>query len=218
MAEICDRQGLVADAADLWRRFLRVATADLDSADRLRPPFRRYQEAWVGYFHRAFGQMGLKGDGRDAALYLKRRMAEASAFPETLPAIEALRPHYRLALLSNADDDFLLACLERNRLHFDPIVSSEEAGAIKPHPAIFERLTREMGLKPEQILYVGDNPWPDVLGGRQAGLRVAWVNRYRLRRPRQVPPPDIKVTSLAELVPFLAPDGADAVGANAKTA
>src|SRR3990172_6483272 len=60
---------------------------------------------------------------------------------------------------------------------------SEKAGAIKPDPAIFHYLTARLGLSPAEVLSVGDNPVPDVLGPRQAGLRVAWGNRAGVRRP-----------------------------------
>ncbi len=202
MAEICDRQGLDTDAADLWRRFLRAALV-FRSENHRQPVYRRYDEAWAIQFQHVFRRLKLPGDAWAAALHLKEKLATATAFPEAFPAIDALRPRYRLALLSNADDDFLLACLERNRLAFDTVVTSEQAGAIKPDPAIFRHLARRLDLPPEHILYVGDNPVPDVLGARQAGLPVAWVNRLGARRPRRVPPPDLKVRSLAELVSLL---------------
>jgi len=203
MAEICDRQGLEADAADVWRRFLRAARS-LRAENTHLPLYRRYDEAWALQFERVFRQLRLKGDGWDAALYLKSKLANALAFPEARPVINALRPHYRLAVLSNADDDFLLPCLENNNLQFDIIVSSERAAAIKPDPAIFQHLALALELDdPQRILYVGDNPIPDLLGARQAGLQMAWVNRYGYRRPTKVPPPDIKVRSLSELVPIL---------------
>src|SRR4030065_505377 len=44
---------------------------------------------------------------------------------------------YRLVILSNADDDFLFPCLERNGLDFEVIVTSERVGFYKPHEAIF---------------------------------------------------------------------------------
>ncbi len=52
---------------------------------------------------------------------------------------------------------------------------------------------------------MGDNPVPDVLGPVRAGMKCAWVNRNGLRRPRKVPPPDIRVRSLSELLPILLP-------------
>ena len=202
-AEICALQGLEADAADLWRRFLRAALHFRSENHRV-PLYRRYDEAWAVQFQRVFKRLGLRGDADAGASYLREKLASAAAFPEVYPVLSALRPRYRLAVLSNADDDFLTAALQRNSLHFDTVVSSEEAGAIKPDPAIFHHLARRLELQPGQILYVGDNPIPDVLGPRQAGLKVAWVNRVRARRPNRVPPPDIRVRNLTELLPALA--------------
>ncbi len=204
MAEIADRQGLQADAADLWRRFLRAALA-FRSENHHQPVYRRYDEAWAIQFERVFRRLRLPGDPWDAARFLKQKLAAAPAFDEAYPVIEALRPHYRLALLSNADDDFLTACLERNGLQFDTVVTSEQARAIKPDPAIFLHLARRLDLPPGQVLYAGDNPIPDVLGPHQAGMRVAWVNRHGIRRPRRVPPPDLRVRSLSELAAILVP-------------
>ncbi len=206
-AEICAQQGLDADAADLWRRFLRAAL-HFRSENHHAPVYRRYDEAWAVQFERVFRQLGLTGDAWAAAEFLREKLASAAAFPEVYPVLEALRPRYRLAVLSNADDDFLTAALARNNLRFDTVVTSEQAGAIKPDPAIFHHLTARLGLPPEQVLYAGDNPVPDVLGPRQAGLRVAWVNRAGLRRPRRVPPPDIRVRDLTELAGALLGEGA----------
>jgi 2-haloalkanoic acid dehalogenase type II len=210
-AEICALQRLDADAADLWRRFLRAAL-HFRSENHHAPVYRRYDEAWAFQFERVFKQLGLRGDPRAAAEYLREKLATADAFPEVYPVLEALRPRYRLAVLSNADDDFLTAALQRNDLHFDTVVTSEQAGAIKPDPAIFHYLTARLGLQPEQVLYVGDNPIPDVLGPRQAGLRVAWVNRAGVRRPRRVPPPDIRVRNLTKLAAVLVPDASLVAG------
>ncbi len=204
MAEICAQQGLEADAADIWRRFLRAALA-FRSENHHEPVYRRYDEAWAIQFERVFKQTRLPGDAWAAANHLKSRLAAAPAFDEAYPVIEAIQPHYRIALLSNADDDFLHECLERNGLHFDIVVTSEQAGAIKPDAAIFHYLAERLELPPEQVLYAGDNPVPDVLGPLRAGMVAAWVNRGGLRRPRKVPPPHVRVRSLRELQAVLVP-------------
>jgi FMN phosphatase YigB (HAD superfamily) len=110
-----------------------------------------------------------------------------------------------VALLSNADDDFLGECLDRNGLRFDTVVTSEQAEAIKPNPAIFAYLARKMDVAPENVLYAGDNPIPDVLGPHRAGMVSAWVNRNGARKPRNVPQPDVRVRSLEELAGLLVP-------------
>ena len=110
-----------------------------------------------------------------------------------------------MALLSNADDDFLTECLARNGLQFDTVVTSERAKAIKPNPAIFRYLARELDVPITNIIYVGDNPVPDVLGPVRAGMKCAWVNRNGMRKPRNIPQPDVRVRSLEELVGLLVP-------------
>jgi 2-haloalkanoic acid dehalogenase type II len=205
MAEICAAQGLEADAAELWRRFLRASYL-MRSEHHNDPVYKRYDQAWADQFEYVFKRLRLKGDHWAAARQFKAALAGASAFPDAGPAIDALRPHYRLALLSNADDDFLRECLARNNLHFDTIATSEQAKAIKPNPAIFEYLSRKLGVAPGNVLYVGDNPIPDVLGPVRAGMKCAWVNRNGMRKPRNVPHPDVRVRSLEELLPLLLPE------------
>jgi HAD superfamily hydrolase (TIGR01509 family) len=55
---------------------------------------------------------------------------------------------------------------------FDTIVTSARAGAAKPDPAIFELALRELGIRPERALHVGDEQI-DEEGARAAGLRFA---------------------------------------------
>jgi len=141
------------------------------------PVFRPYREEWPQHFDICFEELGVPGDGRKAQQRLHELIALAPAYPESLRVVEALRPHLRLALLSNADDDFLIPCLANNRLEFPMIVSSESAGAYKPHIAIFQRLADELALPPEKILYVGDSRVADVQGSKNAGMKAAWVNR-----------------------------------------
>jgi putative hydrolase of the HAD superfamily len=204
MAEVCEQQGLQADAADMWRRFLK-ASLSFRSENHHEPVYRRYDEAWALQFDRVFRQLGLKGDAWAASMHLKSRLAAAAAFEEAHVVLDALRPYYRLALLSNADDDFLHEALARNRLEFEVIVTSEQAGAIKPQPEIFAHLSKVMGVAAGRILYAGDNAIPDVLGPIRAGMKAAWINRAGARRPRRVPPPHLRLRSLSELLPHLLP-------------
>ncbi len=204
MAEICGQQGLQADASDVWKRFLRASLA-MRSEHHRDPVYTRYHDAWRLQFERVFGQLRLAGDARAAADHLRERLADAPAFEEAAPVLEALRSRYEVALLSNADDGFLTACLRRNKLEFDVIVTSESAGAIKPNRQIFDKLAEALQMPAGNVLYVGDNPIPDVLGPLRAGMLAAWVNRGGYRKPRGIPEAHVRVRSLAELLPLLVP-------------
>jgi 2-haloalkanoic acid dehalogenase type II len=204
MAEICARQGLEADAADIWKRFLRASYL-MRSEHHHDPVYRPYVDAWKLQFEHVFKHTRLRGDAQAAALQFREALAAAPAFEDARPAIEALRERFPVALLSNADDDFLGEAIRRNELEFDYVLSSEQAQAIKPNREIFDKLAGMMKTPNEQVLYAGDNPIPDVLGPVNAGMQSAWVNRFRLRKPRGVPQPHVRVRDLIELAELLAP-------------
>jgi putative hydrolase of the HAD superfamily len=94
--------------------------------------------------------------------------------PGAVAALRTLRRRdLRLGVVANWDYD-LPAHLERLGLHgmFDTVVTSARAGAAKPDPAIFELALRELGVRPERALHVGDEP-VDEEGARAAGLHFA---------------------------------------------
>jgi 2-haloalkanoic acid dehalogenase type II len=167
------------------------------------PRFFTYRQAWAVQFDRSFRSFGSAGDGGAACDRLLDQLASAACFPEVPGVIEALRGNYRVAVLSNADDDFLTAFLERSGLEFEAIVSSEAARSYKPRTAIFRLLCDMLGLKPEQVLYVGDSPLADLLGARSAGLATAWINREGIALPEKIPAPDIELRNLSELLQVL---------------
>jgi 2-haloacid dehalogenase len=202
MAEIARAQGLDVDPGVFWDRFVEAAFV-FRGENVARPAYRRYEEAWAFQFERAAEDLGFEGDGRLAALRLKEKLSEAEAYGDAAEVVEALRARYRLAILSNADDDFLHACLARNGLEFEVVVSSEVAQALKPGPAIFGYLAGVLGLEHHQILYVGDSPMPDIVGARRAGVPVAWLNRSGRPLPAGIPEPDLQVGSLRDLLAVL---------------
>jgi putative hydrolase of the HAD superfamily len=93
--------------------------------------------------------------------------------------IRALRPPYRLSILSNADISLRsrIAGLGIERL-FDDIVVSAEVGAAKPEPAVFTMAARRLGLEPGQCVFVDD--WEvNVEAAREVGMQAVL---YRVDR------------------------------------
>jgi HAD superfamily hydrolase (TIGR01549 family) len=54
--------------------------------------------------------------------------------------------------------------------HFDYVVTSEEAGQDKPHSAPFALTIKKLGLAPEDLWMIGDDPIADIFGARQHGI------------------------------------------------
>lgn len=58
----------------------------------------------------------------------------------------------------------------------DAIVTSEEAGAEKPEPIIYEMILRKLDVTAEEAVFVGDDWKKDIEGAQAAGIRAIWYN------------------------------------------
>ena len=59
---------------------------------------------------------------------------------------------------------------------FDVLSFSDEIGVRKPHPAIFKKTLKGLGLQPENVLHIGDNVIDDVGGAKGVGMKAVWYN------------------------------------------
>jgi len=102
-----------------------------------------------------------------------------SAYPDVAPALDALGER-GLRLIAVSNWDFSLArVLARCGLKgmLDGTVTSAEAGARKPDPAIFAVALELARCRPDEALHVGDTPEEDVAGARAAGIRSLLIDR-----------------------------------------
>ncbi len=79
---------------------------------------------------------------------------------------------YTLAVISNRDKPF------QDLLHqhgisefFHFSLAAGEVNVFKPEPGIFEHALRRVDLSAQEVIYMGDNYYADVVGSRRAGLR-----------------------------------------------
>lgn len=209
-ARICRDQGLGLDPMalyDAWAAHeydFRRRRVDVDTLTQ-REPFETYYEVWRGSFVNAFGALEVDGDAEGAVQYFLQDLGTRPTFPETLSTLEKLRKLAPIAVLSNADDAFLLPVLERNGLSdaFAAVLSSEGARLYKPATRIFELILERLGTAAAETLMVGDTLLDDIYGAHMAGMPVAWINRHGAPMDGRVAPA-FEVRSLEELLPIVA--------------
>jgi putative hydrolase of the HAD superfamily len=87
----------------------------------------------------------------------------------------------KLGLISDSDG---LKKYKYNRIKrlgikrfFDVILTSDDVGHNKPHPAIFKRTLKELRAKPDKTWMVGDNPRNDCYGAKLLGINTICVLR-----------------------------------------
>jgi 2-haloacid dehalogenase len=160
------------------------------------PAFRTYAQAWHGAFEETFEALGLDGDATDATSKCVNDLGIRAAFPDVQEALDRLAQRWPMAILSNADNDYLNPVISLNGWSsqhrgwsFQPVVSSESAKAYKPDPRIFAAFCREASVAPEQVLYVGDSQYDDVHGAKLAGMQAVLLQRPQAT-PGRTPPPE----------------------------
>lgn len=121
---------------------------------------------------------------------------DVELYPDVMPDLELLFSRYTVVAVTNGNANLRTIGI---RHLFHDVVTAVDAGAAKPARRIFEVAIQKTGVSREEILHVGDHPETDVDGGRQAGLRTAWVNRVNAEWPDHLPEPDLCITTISEL-------------------
>jgi len=163
-------------------------------------PYRTYREICELSLAETFVHFRLAGEGRLINRYF-------DAFPrfflydDVVPTLDRLSRRYRLAVVSNIDDDLLaLTPLQRE---FDLVCTAQRAKGYKPDGTLFRYLIGHAGCAKEEILHVGQSQFTDLVGGKPLGLTIAWINRRHVALDDSVPRPDFIVHDIASLTGVL---------------
>lgn len=202
-ANTIELQGLNTTVDELWEGWLPAEEEFRNS--RLDPdrPFQSYFSAWKGGFERAFSILNLDGDAQAATEEFFRHLSRRDPFPETDEAVAEVQKRYRTALLSNADDGFMLPNLELLQVGFETVLTSEQAQIYKPRPELFQLMLERLGVSADETAYVGDRQLEDVVGPSEAGMHPVWINRNNRPLDPNLPIPTHQISSLLELPKLL---------------
>ena len=203
-AKIIEQQGLNTTADDLWDNWM-PAEAEFQKA-RMDPdlPFQSYFSAWKAGFDLSFSTLGLDGDSQAATEQFFRDVSQRPPYPETDDAVADVQKRWSTAILSNADDGFLLPNLELLEVGFETVLTSEQAQIYKPRPELFQMILTQLGVTPDETAYVGDRQLEDVKGPSEAGMHPVWINRNNTPLNPDLPKPTHQISSLLELPKLLA--------------
>jgi 2-haloacid dehalogenase len=169
--------------------------------------YRRYPEVLQSVV-RQFGEHLEFAPTDQETKSLPDSLKDWKPWPDTVTALRELQSRFRLAIVSNVDDDLFAATLPQLGVQFDQIITAQQAGAYKPSFKIFELALSRIGVSPGRVLHVGQSLYHDVLPAQSLGLATAWVNRPSPRSgvgavKAAEGHPDLQVSSLAELAAMM---------------
>jgi 2-haloacid dehalogenase len=166
--------------------------------------YRRYREVLKSVVRQFGEELGFFPTELEVNA-LPESLAEWKPWPDTVSALRVLQSRFRLAIISNVDDDLFAATLPQLGAQFDQIITAEQAGAYKPSIKMFELALRRVGAPAQKILHVGQSIYHDVIPAQSLGMSTVWVNRPSPRSgvgavKAAEGQPDLQVSSLTELV------------------
>lgn len=209
---------LVVSPEDIWTAAIRRQEVDADSAQvasalrhadgimlpRVSGYRARRKDFWLAYTHAVLDRLGITDSDGEKAHGIQRMFDDPRwyrVWPEVPGTLETLRSRgFRLAIVSN-NTDRLPRRLEELGLsqYFHDLTFSEEAGCLKPDPAIFELALRRASCAPGAAVHVGDDYDADVRGARAAGLSPILVDREDRHRDADCP----RIRDLSQLAALL---------------
>ncbi|WP_012184487.1 HAD family hydrolase [Salinispora arenicola] len=140
---------------------------------------------------------------RRAAAGQPENFSEDNLYPDSRPCLVGLREQGLLVGLAGNQTARAETILRALDLPVDLIGTSDGWGVEKPSTAFFDRVIKEAGCPPEEILYVGDRLDNDVRPAQVVGISTALIVRgpwgHILDMPQVSDRCLFRITSLAEL-------------------
>ncbi|WP_345815133.1 haloacid dehalogenase type II [Paraburkholderia sp. PREW-6R] len=132
------------------------------------------------------------------------------AFDDSAPALHYLKQHYRLAILSNVDNESFAHSHVKLQVEFDAIITAEDVGSYKPSPRNFDYMLEklgERGIARDRILHTAESLFHDHQPANDFGLASCWIDRRHAKEgfgatmdPGSQPNIDFRFNSMADFV------------------
>lgn len=92
-------------------------------------------------------------------------------FPDTVEALQRLRVHYKLGVISNTDVDLFAGTARHLNVEIDYLVTAEQVGAYKPSHRNFQYALETIGIPKERLLHAAQSRHHDIAPARD---RSSW--------------------------------------------
>jgi len=165
--------------------------------------YRRYREVLASVVNQFGVELQFTPTAEESAS-LANSLPGWIPWPDTVDALHKLKSKFRLAIISNVDDDLFAATRPQLGVNFDEVITAQNALAYKPSMKLFELALSRINAPAHRVLHVGQSIYHDVIPAQALGLATVWVNRPSARPgvgavKLAEAKPDLTVTSLSEL-------------------
>lgn len=179
--------GMVAGLKPLTDRLSRELSRDdileahafHESTQQRWTPGYRYSDLLAIVYKRLAEEWGVSVTPEECARY-GQSVKDWPAFPDSAEALQYLKQHYELVILSNVDNVSFAASNERLQVEFDAIYTAQDVGSYKPSDRNFEYMLEHLGrrgIEKSQILHTAESLFHDHVPAARHGLTSCWIYR-----------------------------------------
>jgi 2-haloacid dehalogenase len=179
-----------------------------ETAQQSETPSMIYSELLAVVHSRLAREWGIQPHTSESKAF-GRSVPDWPAFADSPAALQYLKKHYKLAILSNVDRESFQVSNGRLQVEFDYIFTAQDIGSYKPNPRNFEYLIEKLGdegFQKNEILHTAESLYHDHLPANKAGLASAWIYRRHAQigfgathPPEAMPRYDFQFKSMEEL-------------------
>jgi 2-haloacid dehalogenase len=192
----------------LARNQILEAHARHEAAQERWTPMRKYRDLLAVVYKRLAEEWGVPASWEECQAY-GRSVGNWPAFPDSTEALQYLKKHYKLVILSNVDNESFALSNKNLQVVFDAILTAEDIGSYKPSDRNFQYMLEVLGarsIRKEEILHTAESLFHDHEPANRAGLTSCWIYRRHAdsgfgatMAPGEMPKYQFKFTSLGEM-------------------
>ncbi len=194
---------------ELSRDDILEAHARHESCQQGYTPAKRYQDLLPIVYRRLAEEWGVSVSW-DECLAYGQSVKNWPAFADSAGALQYLKKHFKLVVLSNIDNDSFLHSNAKLHVEFDAIYTAEDVGSYKPASRNFDYMLDKLesiGVKKEQVLHTAESMFHDHKPANDFGLANCHIYRRNADKgfgatmtPEKMPSYDFRFNSMADLV------------------
>lgn len=192
----------------LTRNEILEAHARHESSQQLQTPTMLYKDLLAVVYKRLAEEWGVFSSHEDCVSY-GYSVRNWPAFEDSLAALQYLKKHFKLVILSNVDNETFSHSNKHLQVEFDAIFTAQDIGSYKPDLRNFEYMLKNlngMSFGKSDVLHTAESMFHDHGPANSIGLASCWIYRRNKEEgfgatmhPGEMPKYDFQFTSMAEL-------------------
>lgn len=200
----------LADKVDrkMSRNDILEAHARHESCQQLQTPGKGYQDLLPIVYRRLAEEWGVQAQWQECVAY-GQTVKNWPAFPDSAEALQYLKQHFKLVVLSNVDNDSFSYSKEKLGVEFDAIYTADDVGSYKPDDRNFDYMLdklRTISVTKVEILHTAESMFHDHAPANKYGLASCHIYRRHQQEgfgatmtPDKIPEFQFRFNSMGEM-------------------